>query len=52
MPVSKDNGRIVITVTKEVKAELEALADKDNRSVSNYVATILQKHVEKEKDRD
>lgn len=52
MAVSKDNDRIVIMVTKEVKAQLEQLADKDNRSLSNYASTILQRHVENQKPLD
>lgn len=51
MAVAKDNDRIVVTVSKEVKEQLERLADKDNRSLSNYASTILQRHVEKEKER-
>lgn len=49
MAVSKDNDRIVIMVTKEVKSQLEQLAKKDNRSLSNYASTILQRHVDSSK---
>ncbi|REK68029.1 MAG: DNA-binding protein [Cohnella sp.] len=47
MPVSEKNERIVITVTKELKKELEQFAKQDDRSLSNYVHKVLREHVEK-----
>ena len=37
--------RIGIRITKELKKELEKLADKDNRTFSNYIETLLIEHV-------
>ena len=41
MAVSKENSRIVVTIPKEIKKEFEKNARKENRSLSNYVSTIL-----------
>ena len=38
--------RIGIRISKELKKELEKLADAENRSFSNYVETVLISHVE------
>lgn len=51
MAVSKDNGRVMIKLSKEDKELLERLAEEDNRSVSNYASTILQNHLKKFKER-
>jgi predicted DNA-binding protein len=45
MAVSKNNDRIMITLPKDVKAQLESMAAADNRSISNYILTIIQKHL-------
>ena len=42
MAVSKDNTRTNITIPKELKAELEEIAKKQNRSFNNLVITILK----------
>lgn len=34
-----------ITISKDLKAELEELAKQDNRSFNNYVITVLKDHV-------
>jgi hypothetical protein len=33
----------------DLKAALKRLADRENRSLTNYVETVLQEHVEREK---
>ena len=42
MSVSQKNTRIIITIPKEVKAQLEKAALRENRSISNYVSTLIQ----------
>ena len=40
--MSEDKDRIVIVVPKELKKELEKEAEEQNRSLSNYIMTLLQ----------
>lgn len=49
--ISSENTRTNITISKELKAELEQLAKEDNRSFNNYVITILKEHVSKIKSK-
>jgi hypothetical protein len=44
--ISDNNARMIITLSKELKTWLEEQAKLDNRSLSNYVCVILQKHKE------
>lgn len=44
--VSNENTRTNITISKELKAQLEELAKNDNRSFNNYVITVLKEHVD------
>lgn len=50
MSVSDKNSRIVITTSKEVKKELEKLAKKEDRSLSNYISVVLKDIVKKSKE--
>ena len=43
--ISSENTRTNITISKELKAKLEKLAEKDNRSFNNYIITVLKDHV-------
>lgn len=43
MAVCSDKIRILVTVPREVKEQLEEVAKQENRSVSNYVYTLIQK---------
>lgn len=43
--ISSENTRTNITISKDLKAELESLAKQDNRSFNNYVITVLKDHV-------
>ena len=47
MAVSDDNKRISVKLSKEQYSQLEGLANKDNRSVSNYIGYLVKKHLEK-----
>jgi len=45
MTISKDNTRTQLTISRELKIEIEKLANKDNRSFNNYIITILENHL-------
>jgi len=45
MSISKENTRIQVTLSKELKEKLEKKAKEDNRSVSNYVVKLIQADV-------
>lgn len=49
--VPTKNPRIVVYLTKELKADLESLAEKRNRSVSNLLETLAKEEVEQAKRR-
>lgn len=44
MAISKDNDRLVVIISKSLKEEIQKLAQKENRSASNYVANLLEQH--------
>ena len=44
--ISNENSRTNITISKELKAKLDELAKKANRSFNNYVITVLKEHVD------
>ncbi|MEH7454013.1 hypothetical protein [Gottfriedia acidiceleris] len=51
MAIGSDKKRIVVTVTKEMETKLKLLAENDKRNLSNYIAVLLEKHIEEnEKD--
>lgn len=52
MTIGKDKTRILVTIPIEVKDKLESLAEYDDRSLSNYCAKVLRKHVLKNSDND
>jgi len=43
MTISKDNSIIQVIIPKHLKTQLEEKAKKENRSVSNYVLTMITK---------
>jgi predicted HicB family RNase H-like nuclease len=45
MSISKENTRTLITISKELKKQLEEIAKKDNRSFNNLVVKILKDYV-------
>lgn len=49
MAIAKDNSRIGLVVNKTIKSELQYLADKDDRTLSNYIVRILTDHVEQQR---
>ena len=45
MTISKDNTRTQLTISKELKKQLENIAKEQNRSFNNLVITILKNFV-------
>ena len=45
MPISEDKVRATIIMDKELKAKLQNLAKEDKRSLSSYIALLLENHV-------
>jgi predicted HicB family RNase H-like nuclease len=41
--------RYVLTITEELKSWIQEQADLENRSLNNYIITILKKHEEEVK---
>ena len=52
MAVSNDKTRTIISLEKDLKAKLETLAQREDRSFNNYVVKILKDHVRTLEDRD
>ena len=50
MSISKDNTRMIPTIPKELKAELERIAQEQNRSVNNLILTIIKNSISNTKD--
>jgi hypothetical protein len=47
MPISDENTRILITIPKYVHAGLKFLAKRQDRTVSNLVATLITRYVKR-----
>ncbi len=45
MAISQDKVRTIITIPKDLKKELEKIAEQDNRSFNNLVIKILKDFV-------
>lgn len=45
----ENNVIVTIRTNEEIKKELDRLALEENRSLNNYINTILIKHLEQEK---
>lgn len=45
--VADDKARLLLTIPKDLKEKLEAIAQSENRSLTNLIITILTKSVEK-----
>ena len=43
MAISEENTRIQVTIPKDLKKQLAEKAKLENRSVSNYIVTLIQK---------
>lgn len=49
MAVKSDKTRILVNIPIELKKQIEVIAAAQNRSVSNYIVTLIQQEVNKEK---
>lgn len=49
MAIGADKARIILTVNKEIKEELQKMADKDNRNLSNFLNNLLTNYVREHK---
>lgn len=46
MPISNENTRTLITISKELKTKLEEQAKKEHRSFNNLVIAILNDYAD------
>lgn len=46
MALGSDKTRILVNVPLDLKEKIELQAKQENRSVSNYIVTVLQKEIE------
>ncbi|WCN39403.1 ribbon-helix-helix domain-containing protein [Aneurinibacillus uraniidurans] len=44
MAIANENARIIVTVPKELKEQLQEEEKKESRSLSNYIMMLLQNH--------
>ena len=42
MAIGKDKERIVITISKEDKKQLQEIAASESRSMSNYISVLIK----------
>ena len=47
--IKEDKTRIQVVITKDTKEKLEKLAKQENRSVSNFVSTLITKYINKKR---
>ncbi|MHC1722172.1 MAG: hypothetical protein AB9836_03080 [Aminipila sp.] len=50
MALSSDKTRILVSMPIELKKQVEVIAKSKNRSVNNYLVTLIKREVEKEID--
>lgn len=50
--VIMNNVIITLRTNEEIKKELDRLALEENRSLNNYIMTILIKHIEEQNKKD
>ena len=46
MAISQDNTRLMVTLPKEIAEKIREQAEKENRTISNMVQTIILEHFE------
>ena len=52
MALRNDKTRILVNIPIDLKKELEEAAKNDNRSVSNYILTLIEKNLKEIKKSD
>lgn len=45
MAISEKNKRVIITMPRYLHEQLTLEANKENRSISNYIVTVLKKNI-------
>lgn len=48
MAIGKDKVRIALTLPKDIKDKLDALAEQDNRTTSNLINTIILNYLKEQ----
>jgi len=46
MTIGKDKTRTMLTIEKELKSQLEKVAEKENRSLNNLIITVLKDYID------
>lgn len=52
MAIRDNQARVIAILDKDVKSKLEMLAKKDKRSVSSYIAVLVEKHIAEEEKKN
>jgi len=52
MAIEKNNIRIMVTISKDENEILKEMAKKENRSVSNLVATLIKNKIQEENQKN
>ena len=52
MAIGKDKTQVLLTLTKEDKAELQQIADNENRSFTNLINTIIKNYLKEHRGED
>ena len=50
MAIGKDKTQVLLTLTKEDKAELQRIADNENRSFTNLINTIIKNYLKSQRE--
>ena len=51
LAIKESNARVILTMPNKLKDMIKQSADKENRSISNYVVNLLKKTVAYEDDK-
>lgn len=52
MALKSSKTRVLVNVSLDLKNDAEKIAEKENRSLSNYIVTLIQKDVDARKSKD
>ena len=50
MAVGKNSTRMILTIPTALKERLEAIAERETRSASNYVVRLIEKDIESKEE--
>lgn len=50
MAIGKDKTQVLLTLTKEDKAELQRIADNENRTFTNLINTIIKNYLKEHRE--